>query len=288
MSLPNPPEEQENNEAIDPALRDTLNATAELLPFLEQQKTPRFTPAQHQRWSELSRQLDIAWQAQQKGQQVTCREEATALVELALELNDVACLLLAEAIADAASAAETPSLLAAPIFRAAFNAALEILAAPDGPEQRALDDKARHIAERLSHAKWNAHTPPLVPPSARWFAEDAQEHLIDLQAALDALPPQRLQILSSLQWIEQQEGSSGVAIRGLAKLAHNTVQQMRRDDLDATAHHDLLKVVIQTLSNAIDQLGRGYPPQADETIFAALRELEARLLTQRALRNSSS
>lgn len=273
--------------SFDQALHGTLGATADVLPLLAP-KRRRFSDDQHTRWQALAKALQNDWYAQQTGSGASCRGRATDLVALALELGDVAALRLAEAIADAAGACEERSTLEFAVPRAAFSAALEVLAAPEGPEQNAFDDKAEQTAQRLQEAFAAVRRKTIVPPSAPWFAADAHEWLEEMRAALDAVPPQRLTLASGFEWLAQQQQGNVMAIRGLSALAGKLVRQMRSDDLDTAESHRVFSDTLAALAVANDELAAGHPPKPEEAVFARLRELQQEVHRQRRSRGNQN
>lgn len=267
------------------ALLGTLGAAAEVLPLLSanlnESPARRFDDAQIARWQAAARALDDAWHRLLTGKPEGCRAAATGLVEVALELSDPPSLLLAEALADAAGIAEDPARRELPAFRAAFAAALEVVTDPEGPRQKAFDLKAPRLARRLAERR-SAPTQAVLPGgSPRWFAEDAREWVQELAAAIDAVPPKRLALLSGLDWLARQDACNTMAIRGLATIAHGVVRQVRTDDLDQPETHALLADTVAALATAIDELATGHPPRPDEAVFGRLRALDAALAAQR-------
>jgi hypothetical protein len=267
------------------ALLGTLGAAAEVLPLLStglnDSPARRFDDAQITRWQGAARVLDDAWHRLLTGNPEGCRAAATGLVEVALELSDPPSLQLAEALADAAGLAEDPSRRELPAFRAAFAAALEVAVDPDGPRQKAFDDKASRLSRRLAESRSVPAQAVLPGSSPRWFAEDAHEWVRELAAAIDAVPPKRLVLLSGLDWLARQESCNMMAIRGLATIAHGVIRQVRTDDLDQPDTHALLVDTIAALSTAIDEMANGHPPLPDEDVFGRLRALGETLATQR-------
>lgn len=269
---------------LDSLLGNTFSATADILPLFSTERPRRFSDDQLVRWKRSVAALRDAWHAVQTGEQESCRAAATALVELALELADAACLRIGEAFADAAGAAENPAVLCLPCFRAAFTAALEVSEHPDGPDQKGFDEIAAAVAVRMAKA---ASIPPggsrLVCASAPWFAEDAGETLDELTAALDAVPPRRLALLAGFDWFIQHESAKIMAISGLAATAYKLIGQVRADDLDQSQNHAVIAATIVALRHAVDELAAGIPPKVDEDIFSALRELNSQISEQRRL-----
>jgi hypothetical protein len=267
-------------------LHDALGATADLLPLLGD-KRRRFSGEQHARWQDIAQRLHEDWHAQLTGSNVSCRGDATQLVALALELNEPAALALGEAIADTAAACEDRSNLETPMLRAAFSAALEILASPEGPEQRAFADQARQSTQRLQRALIAARRKPSSPTRPPWFADDAHEWLAEMRAALDAVPPKRLTLLAGLDWLAQQGGGSGKALRDLATVAGKLVRQTRGDDLDDAERYRLLGEVLDSLTAAVDDLAAGRPARPDEAVVARVRALEQEVTRPRVARKDA-
>ena len=267
------------------ALLGALGSTAEVLPFLSANLNAaparQFDPAQIERWQAAARVLDAAWHRLLTGDPDGCRAAATGLVEVALELADPPCLQLAEALADAAGAADNPALRELPAFRAAFAAALEVATHTDGPQQKAFDTKVTQVSRRLGENR-TAPTQAVLPGnSPRWFAEDAREWIQEIAAAIDAVPPKRMALLSGLDWLARQDACNTMAIRGLATIAHSVIRQVRTDDLDQAETHTLLAETVAALAAAIDELASGHPPLPNEAVFSRLRALDAALAMQR-------
>jgi hypothetical protein len=272
--------------SLNQALNDTLGATADVLPLLAA-KRRRFSDELHTRWQAVAKALQDDWHSQQTGRDISCRGRATELVALALELGNAAALRLAEAIADAASACEERTTLESAVPRAAFSAALEVVGAPEGPEQNAFDHKAGQTAQRLQEAFAAARRKTIVPPSTPWFAADAHEWLDEMRAALDAVPPQRLTLASGFEWLAQQQQGSAMAMRGLATLAGKLVWQMRSDDLDTVESHRVFSDTLAALAVATDELAAGHPPKPDEAVFARLRQLQQEIDRRRTSRKEN-
>lgn len=272
----------DRGQGLDKLLGTTLSATADLLPLLGNAEPRRLDERQLRRWSAAVADLRRDWHAVQTGGLTDCRSAAIALLQIALELADPPALKLAEAFAEAGGAAEHDGVRALPGFRAAFTAALEVAEHPDGPDQKGFATNAAALANRLVASA----VPPkaggaLVCASAPWFAEDARETLHELAAALDAVPPKRLALLAGFDWFVQHEAGKAMAICGLATTAHRIVGQVRADDLDQVDTHATVGRAIEALRQAVGELADGLPPRPDETVFAELRALEARILEQR-------
>jgi len=282
VSIETLPAESAADRGYNALLSSAFSGTADLLPLLgSSQAARRLSDDQLARWRAATVRLNADWHAVKTGALPHCREAALALVTLSLELADTASLKLAEAFADAAGAAETPSILAQPGFRAGVDAALEVAGHPDGPDQKGFDRLVDTLAERL--AKSSVLPKPGTQPisGASWFAEDAREVLTELTAALDAVPPKRLALLSGFEWFAQHDQGKAIAIRGLAATAHRIIGQVRTDDLDESAIHRTVAETIAALQTAVTRLASGQPPHPDEDVFAALRALEGRITEQR-------
>lgn len=269
------------------ALHSTLAAAADTLPLVSF-NTPspsRFSDEQKARWRLLAAQLDAAWMTLLGGGMEDARVTSTRFVELAIELNDPATLRLADALADAVGRAEDPAVRERPAFRAAMSSALDILMIDEGPDQAAFDTKADQLCTRLaqSGAPLQKHILPGGPRP--WFAEDAQEWLQDMRAAIDAVPPKRLTLLGALRWLAEEEAGNVMAIRGLAILALKIFTHIRADDLDRPNTHALVHRLADALEAAAGELGAGHPPKMDETIFEDLRAFDRELAEFRKLRN---
>ena len=277
-----PPAAIQDNNGFNAMLSDAFAATADILPLLGNTQPKRCTERQLEQWKIVVAELRRAWQTAQLGQPTDCRTASVALLQLALELADPACLKLADAFADAVGAVENDSIRNLPGFRAAFDAALEIAEHTDGPDQKGFAENVTTLVTRLaaSAALPKAST-GLVCASAPWFAEDARETLTELAAALDAVPPRRLALLAGFDWFAQHEAGKAMAIRGLATTAHKIIGQIRGDDLDEADTHTIIGHTIDALRLAVQQLANGLPPKPDEDAFAELRALDARISEQR-------
>lgn len=261
--------------SLNTLLGGSLSATADVLPLLGNAKQKRFSDEQVACWKEKVAALRDAWHAAQIGEQSNCRAAATSLIQTALDLSDAASLRIADALADAAAATEDPRILKLPGFRAAFSAALEASDHPEGPDRGGFDERATTLAIRLKNeADTSRVASALVCPSAPWFAEDAREILSELTVALDAVPPNRQELLTGFDWFAQHESARFMAIRGLATTAHKVITLVRSDDLDLPETHKVFVGVIEALSQAIEELAGGNPPKSDEAIFSVLRALE--------------
>lgn len=278
------PEATTGLNALPAAFSSTFTATADVLPLLGQSKPRRFSDAQLTRWTGAAHQLRRDWNSVQAGKKPECRASAIALLQVALELADAPSLRLAEGLAEAAGISEDRAILGLPSFRAAFAAALECAEHAEGPDRAGFDELSAQLAERLARAA----LPPrgsdrLVCVSAPWFAEDAQETLTELAAALDAVPPQRPALLAGFDWFVQHESTKTMAIRGLATTAHRIVSRIRADDLDQADTHAIIGRTIAALTTAVNDLAAGSPPEADAAAFAELRALDAQIAEHRRL-----
>ena len=270
--------------SLNALLSDAFSATADVLPLLGNAKPRRFNDKQLALWKSAIAQLRQDWHAVQVGKRTDCRAASIALLQLSIELADAPSLLLAEAFAEAGGAAEDPAVLALASFRAAFTAAIEVAEHVDGPDQKGFAESATTVAKRLSSATVAPKASDgMVCASAPWFAEDAREALEELAAALDAVPPKRLALLSGFDWFIQHESGKAMAIRGLAITAHKVIGQIRTDDLDESATHAIIGRTIEALQHAVSTLATGTPPHPEEAVFAELRALDRRISTQRQL-----
>lgn len=256
-----------------------LKQAAELLPWVGQEfERPerRLTAAQATDWQRATQSLSDAWHDRLRNTAESCRSAALALVDAALGSNDSASLMLAEAMAESAGAADEIERATLPAFRAAFDAALELAAHPDGPDQNDFGAKATAMAERLASARQATAGKSLAKVSP-WFLEDAEEWLAELAAGMEAVPPQRLVLISTLDWFADQEACNVMAVRGLATLARQVIGLTRGGDLDTPEMHGLVSQIAQAIRHALTELTEGHAPRPDEALFAELRRRAAQI-----------
>lgn len=270
------------------ALASSLGGTADVLALLASGRKPRrFDDAQVARWRQAAESVDAAWHRQLAGYEADGRVAATQLVAVALDFSDPAALRLAEAIADATGLAEEAEVRESAAFRAAMSAALDIARADEGPEQTAFDTRVTQAVRRLSENRRPPARGLLTHGPTPWFIEDAREWLRELDAAIVAVPPKRMALLSGFEWLAGQEACSMIAVRGLSRLAHQVIGQVRTDDLDQPDTHALLADTIRALRAALDELAAGNPPHPDEGVFGRLRALNADLAARRSRLSSA-
>jgi hypothetical protein len=264
-------------------LSGSLGGTADVLALLAAGRRPkRFDDEQLARWRQAAAGVDSAWHRQLSGEDAGSRAAATQLVAVALELGDASSLCLAEAIADACGLAEDPAIREGAAFRAAMAAALDVARADEGPDQPSFEARVTQAVRRLSENRQPPVRGVVTNGPTPWFIEDAREWLRELDAAIVAVPPKRVALLSGLDWLAAQEACSMIAVRGLARLAHQVIAQVRTDDLDQPDIHALLADTIRALRTSLGELAAGNPPAPDETVFGRLRALNADLAARRS------
>lgn len=181
------PTERELEEAR-AALAPTLAATAAILPWVAKAKAPRFPATLAGRWQDACQRAKEAWGDYSAGGTVPLRSAVFELCALAVDIGDLDCLRLSEALASAHDHLDLADGEIAPRLRAAISAALEF-AAEDGSLQHDLfSARAQHFAARLEQG-WNPSAPTRAVAVDRWIAAEIREHLSLMGADLDRLPP---------------------------------------------------------------------------------------------------
>jgi len=171
------------------ALAPTLQAAADILPWLAEARQPRFPPEQATQWQEICHRLNAAWLERLHGGMEQLRPAVIDLCALALELNDADCLHLAEALASACDCLEDPGRLDDARLLAALSASCECLTGDCGLEHPAFGERTRHLAERLERASRRRSAEIRSPALDHIFASDASERLDAMHEALERLPP---------------------------------------------------------------------------------------------------
>ena len=246
----------------------TLGVTAELLPLFAGAQPPRYSDEQVGRWRAAARHLDDAWHRLPREGVAPCRQAATALLAVALELGDAACLRLAEALATGIGCAEDPAFRDEANLRAAMAAALELAAEREGPNLAAFDRRSRALAERMAtteealRAAANANR---VDARNQAFVRAARSHLAAARQAQTAADAAAL--ATAIAWFAEDHGCGNVlALRGLAVLAGQ-----RQAALPPAVAAAAQALVVRALETAVEDLAHGRPPRPDEAAFAALR-----------------
>lgn len=220
------------------ALAPTLEATAAVLPFLSQAKALRFDEKLNERWIAAGKQLSAAWLERHHHTEDRVRPALFALYGIALETSDPDCLLLGEALAEAADRLETAET---PILIAALSAAIETLPEPEGLEHPNFVERARHFAARLSTAVCiQPETKARSPLIDHLFVEEAEERLEHMRCALAVLPADALALRTEITGLLQQADQLELwgivhAARALARLIEDSLHALddvsRRDQI---------------------------------------------------------
>lgn len=170
------------------ALAPTLEATAAILPWVATPRPPRFDPKLDARWQDASNKLAEAWAARYRIGPEHIRPPVFELCAIALELADVDCLRLTEALATASDLLEQPGSLDNPRLTAALAACIECLIEPDGLEHPLFPERARTLAARLEKAGEPTPNSVRTPTLDRLFLTEADECLDRLHEAFEVLP----------------------------------------------------------------------------------------------------
>lgn len=170
------------------ALAPTLAATAAILPWVTQVKAPRFPPALAGRWQDICQRAREAWGDYPGGGTAPLRSAIFELCALAVDLGDVDCLRLAEALAGAHDHLDLAAGEVAPQLRAAISAALEFAAEGGSLQHDLFSLRAQHFATRLEQG-WGPSAPTRAAAVDRWIAAEIRESLGLMGADLDRLPP---------------------------------------------------------------------------------------------------
>lgn len=272
-------------------LADKLpDVVAGILPLFSSARSARYTPEKAEPWKAACTQLQQGWETRRQGL-YEFRAAVFGLCAAAVELNDPDCLKLAEALATASDKLELEGGLDNLPLTAAITATLECLGEPDNLEHPAFTDRVRHLAGRLEQCA-NAPFTPAMPsggstmptPSPRsatidrLFAEEASEHLDNLHAALDAVPPQASDAADALRQLAAQADALEIdAIRALSEQLAEVLEQLA---LHASSEdwrilaldlEDLLKKQVDTVANGLTPI----PQVLEAPLLGALRQLAA-------------
>lgn len=166
------------------ALAPTLDATADLLPWLARPAPPRFPAELNRRWCAAAQRVADDCAGRHRG--CDPRPALFALYAIAVDSADADCLALLEALAGAGERWDEAEL--PPRLVAALAATGEFLADPGGLEQANFPERCRHYTQRLTQALRDgaATRSTLID---RLFVGEAEDRLETMRDALAALPP---------------------------------------------------------------------------------------------------
>lgn len=175
------------------ALASTLEATAAILPWVAKPKALRFPPELAKRWQAVCDRLVATWSERHEEGMDGLRPAIFELCAAALELGDLDCLRLSEALASATDRLEMLEVSGDPRLTAALAATFECLGIPDHLEHTAFPERARHFAERLERCADPRSAPQKAalvrtPTLDRLFLEEAGECLERIHEAFAVLP----------------------------------------------------------------------------------------------------
>lgn len=272
-------------------LADKLpDVVAGILPLFSSARSARYTPEKAEPWKTACTQLQQGWETRRQGL-YEFRAAVFGLCAAAVELNDPDCLKLAEALATASDKLELEGGLDNLPLTAAITATLECLGEPDNLEHPAFTDRVRHLAGRLEQCanapftpampSGGSTTPTPSPRSAtidRLFAEEAGEHLDNLHAALDAVPPQASDAADALRQLAAQ--ADALEIDAISSLGHDLADVLDQLALHASSEdwrilaldlEDILKKQVDTVANGLTPV----PQVLEAPLLGALRQLAA-------------
>lgn len=237
------------------ALAPTLEAAADILPWVKKPRPPRFPPEVAGRWQTAAAQLAVAWSRRHEDGVDAFRPAVFALLTVAVESGDIDCLSVGEALAAAADRLEDPARMREPRLIAAVSATLECLVDKDGLEHPAFPERARHFAARLVRCSDPQEEPPVRSPLIDGlFVGEAGECMERIRDALAALPPDIYAMklaaaeISALAEPLELDDIGALAAR-LERLAAPPA------DLESPATRNELEILLALLAEAIMQVG---------------------------------
>ncbi|MDD2664960.1 MAG: hypothetical protein PHD19_14510 [Dechloromonas sp.] len=202
----------EDFEASRAALAPTLDAAADLLPWLARPAPPRFPEELNRRWCAAARQVADDCAGRHRGRDP--RSALFALYAVAVDSADAGCLALLEALAGAGDRWDEPEL--PPRLVAALAATGEFLADPAGLEQPNFPERCRHFTQRLQQAlrDGDAIRSTLID---RLFVGEAEDRLETMRDALAALPPDAYALKCEAEAVAEQ--AAQLELWGIMRLA---------------------------------------------------------------------
>lgn len=235
------------------ALAPTLEATSAILPWVRTPRQPRFAPASAKRWQTVCDRLSGAWSERHGDGLTRLRPAVFELCAVALELGDLDCLRLAEALASATDRLEAGNLDIR--LAAALSAALECLGEADALEHEAFPERARHFAARLQRcADPQGEAQARSEVFDRLFAAEAAECLERMHDALALLPPDAYGLkLAASELGRQAETLELDAIAALASrlVGLLTLRAGEHVDLEAHETRSAAEALIAELEKAV-------------------------------------
>lgn len=250
--IPDEDDLQESRAALSP----TMDAMASILPWVGKTPPARFPPELNKRWQSACRAFADRWQSHGQREPGALRAEIFALLPIALESGDPACLHLCETLASAADRLEH----GAPGNRlsAALAATAEALTEAGGLENPHLAERMQHLVQRLETALRPSPKPgERSDVLDRLFVQDAEDAVARMHEALEVLPIDVYAIeLEATELIQHAEQIEMWGIYHLARQVQSYALQLA-DASEATQ----------------DQAARNITQQLD-LISAALREID--------------
>lgn len=235
------------------ALAPTLAATSAILPWVKTPRQPRFAPASAERWQAVCDRLAGAWSERHGDGLARLRPAVFELYAVALELGDLDCLRLTEALASATDRLEAGDLDIR--LAAALSAALECLGEADALEHEAFPERARHFAARLQRCADRPDSAPARSPVLdRLFVGEAAECLERMREALAVLPPDAYSLkLAASELGRQAETLELDAIAALASrlVGLLTLRAGEHVDLEAPTTRSAVEALIAELEKAV-------------------------------------
>lgn len=230
------------------ALAPTLAATAAILPWLAQERPPRFAGELNQRWIAAVRNLAAIWSPRQGDDWGIFRQAVFDLYGVALDSRDADCLALGEALASAADRLDAGAASAQ--LLAALSATTECLNEATGLEHAAFPQRARHFAQRLLVAIEQTNDQQRSALIDSLFASECNERLVLMREALDALPPDAIMIKSEALLIAEQ--AELIEFYGLRDLARQITDQVDAAiDLEHPAKRAAIADALKRLGEAV-------------------------------------
>ena len=231
------------------ALAPTLAATAAILPWLSQPRTPRHDPALNERWIAATRQLAHAWAGHHTANPENIRPAIFNVYAIAIETGDGDCLRLGEALASAADRLEegTPPLR----LITALTGTIECFDEPAGLEHDAFAERTRHFAERLEAAIRQAPDDERSAVIDHLFVGEAGERLDNMRDALAAVPPDAYVLITESIGLAQD--AETLELWGVMHQARSLIELIRQHaaNLDANGIHERLTGKLDELSKLI-------------------------------------
>ncbi|MGE5385436.1 MAG: hypothetical protein ACM3SV_06040 [Betaproteobacteria bacterium] len=263
---------KDDRDAARAALAPTLQATAEILPLLAKARQPRFPPETAERWQTSCGRLFAAWSDRHGAGLAQLRPAIFELCAIAVELGDVDCLRLSEALASATDYLEDPVRKDDARLLAALSAACECLKEDNGLEHPLFTERARYLAQRLEQSTKPAGSGVRNETLDRIFVGEANERLDAMDEALELLPPDAYAIKTAAEDIAQLAEPLDlydIIDRARIVIARLTPLPGENIDLDDDATRSELLARIAVLAEAIAEIKVAPPeePPAGPIVF---------------------